>query len=102
MGISVCGTDVSGLRITGSMMAQADPEYSSTPIPTNIVSIASGSQAISQFGMNNSPLGTWVPFSAIFGAGSSLSLLSIDLMFYPVAGNWTGTLYLDDIVIAAP
>jgi hypothetical protein len=85
------------------MMAVTDPEYSGTPIPSNIVAIASGSQTLSQFGMNNAASGTWVPFSsALFGAGSSLSLLKIDLLFYPVTGDWAGTLYLDDIVIAAP
>jgi hypothetical protein len=47
--------------------------------------------------MNNAASGTWVPFtSSLFGAGSSLSLLNIDLLFYPVTGDWAGTLYLDD------
>jgi hypothetical protein len=26
----------------------------------------------------------------------------LDLLFYGVPGDWSGTLYLDDIVIAAP
>jgi hypothetical protein len=85
------------------MMAITDPEYSGTPIPLNNVNIASGTQTLSQFGLTNAPSGTCFPFtSALFGAGSSLSLLNIDLLFYGVPGDWSGTLYLDDIVIAAP
>jgi len=97
--VSVCSTNVYGLKVSGYLMAVPDAGQSDTLSSNNIVSVYSDAQApVAQFGIQS--VNTWTPFSGIFTQNTSnMTFLGVGIRAY---SPWNGTIYLDDVKVAAP
>ncbi len=98
--VNVCAaaTNVYGLQVSGYVMAVPDTGYST--LPNNILSVYSDAMApVIQLGIHS--VNTWIPFVGTFTLSpGSLTFLGLD--FKVTGAAWNGTLYVDDVTIAAP
>ncbi len=97
--VSVCSTNVFGLKVSGYVMAVPDPGQSDTLSSNNLVSVYSDAQApVAQIGIQS--VNTWTPFSGTFTQDTStMTFLGLGFRAY---SPWNGTIYVDDVKVAVP
>lgn len=98
--VTICATDVLALQVSGYAMAVPDSGYSTIPDGQCEKAYSDAQAPVLQFCMT---INEWVPFAGTFtNVNGSMTFLGLGLGFNVMEAPWNGTIYLDDVMIAAP